>query len=156
MKHGAALVLGVCLAGGYASACSCSDGGPFLEVARGAPLIVRGVVVTHADHGLDFEVREIYKGRETRRTVRVWGDNGLMCRRYASALPDNTEWVLALYPAVSGNEVPYKQEKATDYQIISCGEFAVRVDDGFVATRDASGSPLRVSIRDLAVVLGSR
>ena len=156
MKHGAALVLGVCLAGGYASACECRDAGPFIVVAREAPLIVRGVVVTHADHGLDFEVREIYKGRETRRTVRVWGGNGRMCRRDASDLPEDTEWVLVLYPVVSDNGFFYKEEKATDYQIISCGEFAVRVDDGFVATRDASGSPLRVSIRDLADVLGSR
>ena len=155
MKQGAALVLGVYLAGTCALACDCSDAGPFLDVARNAPLVARGIVLAHIDHGLDLEVREVYQGRETRRTIRIWGDNGTMCRQYASGLPDGTEWILALYPAFSDEEFRYKDEKATDYQIVSCGEFSLRVDSGFVATRNALGSPLRVSVRDLADTLAS-
>jgi hypothetical protein len=150
-----AFLLGVYFAGTQALACECPDAGPFLVVARNAPLIVRGVVLAHIDHGLDFEVRDVYEGREMRKTIRVWGDNGRMCRRYASELSDGTEWVLALYPAVLDEEIRYEDEKATDYPIVSCGEFSVRVEQGPIATRNALGLPDRVSVDDLRIVLAS-
>ena len=54
-----------------------------------------------------------------------------MCRRYASGLPDGTEWVLALYPAVADGDLAYRDEKRRrTTSSSSCGEFAVRVDNG--------------------------
>ena len=148
-----ALLLAAYLAGTHVLACDCPDAGPFLVVARSAPLVARGVVLSHVDHGLDFQVRAVYQGRETPKTIRVWGDTGTLCRQYASELPDGTEWVVALYRIVPDEH--RKDEKATDYQIPSCGEFSVRIEQGSIATRNAFGLPDRISVEDVAGMLAS-
>jgi hypothetical protein len=147
MSHRAAYFLAVLLAVTPVLACDCRDAGPFLEVAKDAKLVVRGVVASHVDHGLILDVREIYQGREARQTIRIWGGVGGMCRNVAREFPDGTEWVFAL-GSVLGGDLRYKDEQVTDYEVglDACGEYAVRVEDGYIVTR---GTPERVGIETL-------
>jgi hypothetical protein len=85
-----------------AGACSCVWRGPFLTVAPSAPLIVRATVLGH--HGkrgteplaMDLQVLETLRGESPGSPLRVWGDDGMLCRPYVSRFPVGTEWVLGL------------------------------------------------------------
>ena len=133
---------------GVTLACSCIDAGPFLIAARDAPLIVRGRVTYHLQHGLALEIHEVYRGDESRSLVRVWGDNGRLCREYADQFPDGSEWVFALHRI--DDDFRLDGEAPGDFEIASCGEYAVRVVDGNVITFDEYGRERHVSLSELS------
>ena len=131
-------------AAGISFACDCIDSGPFLIAARDAPLIVRGRVLYHIQHGLELEVHETYRGEESRPTIQVWGDNGRLCRRYAEQFPDGTEWVFALHQM--DDDMLLNGEGPDDYQVSVCGEYAVRIVDDYVVTFDELRRERHVSL----------
>jgi hypothetical protein len=134
-------------AAGVAFACDCIDSGPFLIAARDAPVIIRGRVSYHLQHGLALEVHEVYRGSESRSTIRIWGDNGRLCRRYADQFSDGSEWVFALHQLE--DEFLLAGEAVGDFQVSSCGEYAVRVVDGHVITFDEYDRERQVSLGEL-------
>ncbi len=79
-------------------ACSCSWRGPFTKVALGNELVVLGAVVSHYRNSMTVRVLDVIKGAETRAMVRIWGDNGALCRPYVTSFPVGTRWLLALAP----------------------------------------------------------
>ena len=120
------------------AACSCVWGGPFLTMARRAELVVRSMVLDY--HGesrgiklaMDVEVVEVLKGSARAKRIRIWGDNGAMCRPYVSAFPIHTEWILAIDPLPG---------RPGEYFISICGEHWLKVQDGQVIGRISSSSP---------------
>ena len=118
-----------------AYACSCSWGGPFLEVTTRSSAILLGKVDSHKDNSLIFEVLEVLRGKEERKFVRIWGDNGALCRPYVMHFPVGSEWVFALsnVSPQQGLEGWYSTGEKTpsgaksDYEISICGEFSLRV-----------------------------
>jgi hypothetical protein len=105
------------LAPGMALACSCMWSGPFTKVALGTELVVLGEVRSYYRHSMDVAIIEVLKGGEDRREIRVWGDNGALCRPYVAAFPRGTRWIFAL-----------KREPGTrDYIISVCGEYWLEV-----------------------------
>ena len=133
---------------GVAIACSCIDSGPFLIASRDAPVIIRGRVIYHMQHGLALEVHEVYRGDESRSLISIWGDNGRLCRAYADQFPDDSEWVFALQRI--SEDTRLAGEATKDFEIPSCGEYAVRVLDGNVITFDEYDRERRVSLSELS------
>ena len=82
--------------------CSCMWGGPFTKVALGKELIVLGEVRSHHKNSMEVKVLEVLKGKEERKTIRIWGDNAALCRPYVSAFPVGTTWLLAVFPLRAG------------------------------------------------------
>lgn len=90
---------------------------------------------------MELEVLEVIKGDEERQNIRVWGDNGALCRPYIKSFPVGTEWVMALnrvspqkemvgFLPDNGTEIPYGlSKKETDYAIPGCGTYALQVMD---------------------------
>jgi hypothetical protein len=122
---------GIFQLGAEASACSCNWGGPFQKVAPQAELVIRGKVLNY--HGLDrgvplamdVEILEVLKGQAGNRRVRVWGDNGWLCRPYVSQFPAGTEWILALNgPGSKPGQNP------GDCALSICGQFWLQVVEG--------------------------
>jgi hypothetical protein len=68
---------------------------------------------------MDVTIVEVLKGTETRRVIRVWGDDGALCRPYVSAFPRGTRWILALKRL--------REPAAQDYVISICGDFWLEV-----------------------------
>ena len=130
-----------------ASACTCMWAGGFLKVAPGAEVIVRVRVRDY--HGqarkvhlaMDAVVLERLKGSPKADDIRIWGDNGILCRPYVSAFPRGTEWILAIRP-LSG---PYGDEagRAGDYYIPGCGAYWLRVNRDRVTGHIRDGAPGR-------------
>jgi hypothetical protein len=115
-------------AGGPAKACSCMWGGPFLTVAPHAQIIVRVRIRDYHEHGrgpaplaMDVAVLEQLKGPEVARDIRIWGDNGALCRPYVSQFPRGTEWILAIHPP------RHERPGAADYVIPGCGAYWLQV-----------------------------
>ncbi len=104
-----------------AFACSCMWAGPFSKVAPGKELIVLGEVMDHYKNSMDVKVIEVLKGTEDRKSIRIWGDNGALCRPYVSHFPVGTTWLLAVFP------MPEKTPGGREYAISVCGEFWLEV-----------------------------
>ena len=112
-------LLALLVAPGSALACSCSWGGPFTKVALGTDLVVLVEVRSYYRHSMDVRILEVLKGSEARRVVRVWGDDGALCRPYVSSFARGTRWILALKHL--------GEPAAQDYVMSICGDFWLEV-----------------------------
>jgi hypothetical protein len=83
---------------------------------------------------MDVEIVEIYKGKETRKSVTVWGDIGNFCRPYLSTFKEGEYYVIGFDRGNYNHGHP--QEKDTDYSISICGCYWLPVDK---AKENASG-----------------
>ena len=88
-------------------------------MALGTDLIVLAEVRSYYRHSMDVTIVEVLKGTETRRVIRVWGDDGALCRLYVSAFPRGTHWILALKRL--------REPAAQDYVISICGDVWLEV-----------------------------
>src|SRR5262249_24186430 len=90
------------LAAAPATACTCGTWAPFLDASKNVPVIVHARVLEYDRKSGDFplamliEVIQPARNAAVGEKIRVWGDNGMLCRPYVSAFPPGTEWVFAL------------------------------------------------------------
>ena len=75
---------------------------------------------------MEVEIIEVYKGIENRKTVTIWGDNGILCRPYLSEFKEGEYFVIAFYYSKSARSD--SEEKDTDYFISICGAYWLNVD----------------------------
>src|SRR5882724_4565572 len=100
-----------------ALASRCIWAGPFTKVALATELVVLADVRSYERHGMDVAVIEVLKGEEVRRTIRVWGDDGALCRPYVATFLRGTRWIFALQ----------REPGSGDYMISGCGVFWLAV-----------------------------
>lgn len=126
-------------------ACTCVNNRPFFDITSNADLIVIGKTTEY--HGfssfsnqplaVDVEIQRLIKGNIALEKVRVFGDDGALCRPYVTKFPLNTTWVFALnFLSTGANGQP-------QYAISNCGEFSLQVKAGRVFGRIKS--PQRTS-----------
>jgi hypothetical protein len=138
-----------------AMACSCVGTAPFVKTASVSALVVRGKVLEYQWHPADtqhqrpmsmvVEVQDVLKGASPSKRISIWGDNGMICRRYVSEFPIGTEWVMAVSP----DQWSQKGELA----ISSCGEYALPVQGNQVQGKIAGKVPERVTLPKLRALL---
>ncbi len=129
-----------------AFACDCDYQGEFLTVAPKTELValikvtrylsfnfkdVYGKLVPQA---MEAEIITIYKGKETRQTIIVWGDNGAECRPYLSVFNVGGYYVIA-FDKNSGDST------TKDYYISNCGTYWLSVDKNL---ESASGAVSKI------------
>lgn len=125
MKQIFALILSFILTG-TGIACDCDWAGDFLTAGVKQNLVVKVKIIGHYKHHQDInekmtvEIIEKYKGKETRKTITVWGDNGMECRPYVDYFKKGQLYFLAL------------TKIGKDYYLSNCGEFYLTVIDGKV------------------------
>ena len=103
---------------------------------------------------MEVEIIDVYKGKETRKTVIIWGDNGFLCRPYLSHFEQGEYYVIAFYKGSDGSktEFAHKKERPTDYSISNCGEYWLKVDIekqiaiGYLIERDTQ---IQIKLTDL-------
>jgi hypothetical protein len=138
-----------------ALACSCLGTAPFVKTAASATLVVRGKVLAYQWHPADtqhqrpmsmlVEVQDVLKGASPAKRIPIWGDNGMICRRYVSEFPIGTEWVMALSPD--------QWSQRGELAISSCGEYALRVTGNQVQGRISAKAPEAVTLNQLKALL---
>jgi len=124
----AAVVLCSLITAGTAHACSCSWEGPFLKVAPGSLLVVRGTVIRHHTDDapcMDFLVSDVLQGGLLDSGMRIGMGDGMLCRPPLEAFPAGSEWVLALDGPGS--------KPGNGHALSHCGEYWLRVADGKVS-----------------------
>jgi hypothetical protein len=119
--------------------------GGFLSVAPDAEIIVRARVVDYhgrnrkVDLAMDVEVVEVWKGGAVARRIRIWGDNGALCRPYVSGFPRGTEWLLAIRPLGGSRE--HDAHRSGEFYIPGCGAYWLKVEDGRARGYIRGGAP---------------
>jgi hypothetical protein len=117
-------------------ACDCDYQGSFIRMIRRTPLVAVVKVTKYLTSkniydewipmSMQVEIVEVYKGKENRKTVIVWGDIGNLCRPYLSEFKEGQYYVMAFDKGNSGSGHP--DENDTDYSISICGEYWLTVD----------------------------
>jgi len=120
-----------------AEACRCNtEGAAFVHLARNATLVVQGTVETQAERGaIQVRISRVLKGSLDRpgEPIKIWGDDGHLCRPYVSTFPRGTEWVFVLANRSFGG---FPQRPGPrDYWISICGAHWVRVEGNRVSGR---------------------
>ena len=130
----------------YSIACSCAGSQSFCETVNpdsSSLLIVRGKKKAQIEHGMDFEISSIYNGDESKKTIRVWGDPGHLCRVYTSNFENGEELILALIEITWDESAGSccESEKKGDYILSVCGVYYVRASDevGMAAAAECLG-----------------
>lgn len=83
---------------GSAQACNCLWQGNFADIDKAGATIVLGKVLSHKGNSMDLEIGEVLQGTLYREEIRIWGDNGSLCRAKLEGFPDGSEWLLVLNP----------------------------------------------------------
>jgi hypothetical protein len=118
-------------------ACTCINSRPFFNITSDADLIVIGKPISYGEVSQfsnqplsdEVEIQRILKGNSALEKIRVFGDNGALCRPYVTKFPLNTTWVFALnFLSAGTNGEP-------QYAISNCGEFSLKVKAGRVFGR---------------------
>jgi hypothetical protein len=92
-----------------AFACDCNYQGPFLKMAEQTNFVALVKVekyltfreVDKMPLSMEVEIIEIYKGKENRKRIKLWGDNGIQCRPYLSTFKEGQYYVVALFSMCS-------------------------------------------------------
>lgn len=120
-----------------AHACRCDlNGASFVHLARNATLVVQATVEAQPTRGaIQVKVSRVLKGSLERpaEPIRIWGDDGHLCRPYISTFPPRTEWLFVLDNR-SFHGFP-QRPGPRDYSISICGAHWLRIDGGRVSGR---------------------
>jgi hypothetical protein len=119
-------------------ACNCDYQGSFMKMIQRTPLVAvvkvtkyltfKEIYYVKTPMSMEVEIVEVYKGKENRKTVIVWGDIGNFCRPYLSEFKEGQYYVIAFEKGRYGGGHP--DEKDTDYSISICGTYWLTVDLG--------------------------
>ena len=122
-------------------ACSCTGDLDFCLTMNGLfPPEVVILAVKSADfhYAMDVQVIEYLKGSEDREDLRIWGDNGILCRLYTSQFPIGDTLVLGISPTdfagnfLSNPAYPPDLEQEGDYMLSVCGIYYLHYENGNV------------------------
>jgi hypothetical protein len=120
--------------------CSCSYAGNFLKISKHVDIVVIIKVTDYKDYfvltgaspndinqpqSATFEIVEILKGQENRKEIKVFGDNGFLCRPYINKFQKGKYYIVGLYKCQNIERENGIKETVDDYQISSCGDYWV-------------------------------
>ncbi len=125
MKRITLIFLMILISRTFSVACTCGGPDNFCTTITKQPdiLIIKGVKVSQRLHGMKMKILEVLNGNESNDTIMVWGDNGALCRVYASNFNVSDTLILALDEIISGGSI----EKVGDYSLSICGKFYLNV-----------------------------
>jgi hypothetical protein len=100
--------------------------------------VVMAVPIQHFYYGIDMVILQVYQGEVNNDTVRVWGDNGALCRLSTWSWSNGDTLILGLHWSdLLGNSIlnpvyPPGLENEEDYMISACGMYALDFQNGLV------------------------
>ena len=149
-------------------ACDCNTQGEFLTVAPNTKLVAlvkltkyltfKDFYEKQTPTSMAVEIIEVFKGKEKRISIIVYGDIGNLCRPYLSGFGIGKFYIIAFDPGLDGsNGFTHPDEKLSDYSISICGEYWLNVD---IENKFASGSVAdnqkQITLTDLKTKLNTR
>ena len=122
-----------------AYSCSCAQPEPTTYCASlqqvDADIVILAYKVMDMQHGMKIKVVQVLNGTETRDTLTVWGDSGMLCRLPTSAFAVNDTFVFGLHNCdLMGNLLGGSTLEQTDhYHISACGIYWLGYSKGMVS-----------------------
>lgn len=118
-------------------ACTCNYAGNFSKVAKDADLVALVKVIDHEDYfsllpeydstkrpmSVRVEIVEKYSGKEQRKEVKIFGDNGYLCRASILHIEEGEYYVVAVHKSQNRTWEYGVTETDDDYYISACGEY---------------------------------
>jgi hypothetical protein len=144
-----------------AIACSCGSSGDFLTVSPKTDLVALIKVTKYLTYrpiydkktpmSMEVEIVRTFKGLEKRKTVTVWGDNGILCRPYLSRFDTGKYYVIAFFKGADGTKgLVHAEERPTDYTISICGDYWLSADNNKnIATGPVSSNLTAIGFGEL-------
>lgn len=135
-------LLTVILSASFATACSCFGPNTFCGVLNPPyeepewwipDAVVMAIPLQQHYYGIDVVIVQIFQGEMNNDTVRVWGDNGALCRLYTGWAEGDTLILGLDRTDLAGNtiqnpEYPVNLEQPEDYMISGCGVYSLDFD----------------------------
>ncbi len=111
-------------------ACDCLWQGPFNSVYPRADLLAQVEVQSNKGNSADLRIVQHLSGTEHRQSIRLWADNGELCRPKIEEFPPGSQWIMALQRIEQPPEDafnPFKPNisfgRKDDYFLSSCGVY---------------------------------
>lgn len=126
-------------------ACSCLWQGSFSKIIDQADLIVGGEVIARKGNSADLQIEHTFLDRqvnlpEFNSVIRIWGDNGQLCRPDINNYPPGTRWLFALKkitePSPDGfnpNTPNISHGRRNDYYLSQCGAYWLQLHDNYAS-----------------------
>ena len=124
--------------------CDCIWQGSFADITQRADFIISGRVVSQKGNSADIQIDATHfdralNSKEFNPIVRMWGDNGKLCRPPIETFPIGSEWLLALNKItddVEGGFNPFTPNisygRINDYYLSQCGVYWLPLSEGVV------------------------
>ena len=123
----------------FACDCECLDDCSFSIVSKNSEFVALVKVISYDDYledkimgheekmpySMTVEIIKKYKGSETRKTIKIWGDDGKECRPYIANFKIGDYYLIA--PNLLGDN-KLINEGSTDYDFFSCSSDYLKVD----------------------------
>ena len=119
-------------------ACDCESQGNFYKVSPNSDLVAlvkinkyltfKDIYDSPTPMSMDVEILEVFKGVDKRKTIKVWGDVGHLCRPYLNQFSVDSLYVIAFQKGEKGSEFCHLNETENDYSISNCGEYWLKVN----------------------------
>jgi hypothetical protein len=125
-----------------AFACTCINPPTYCETMQSetSDLLIVGYKITDIYHGMSIKIVQVLEGTETRDTITVWGDNGMLCRHSSASFSLYDTIVFALHNCdLYGNWAGGSYEQTDHYQISNCGVYYLDYFNGQVIGSIANG-----------------
>lgn len=131
----------------FSCECECIDDCTFHKVVKNSNLVILVKVISYDNflsteitehsgkmpYSMTVEIVKIYKGTLTQQKIKIWGDNGALCRPYIA------DFAIGDYFLISPNLIENTKsnfENNTDYEFFSCRTDYLKVD---MKTKIANG-----------------
>ncbi|NMC62153.1 MAG: hypothetical protein GYA55_03200 [SAR324 cluster bacterium] len=140
-------------------ACSCNWEGSFLKLAPQSPIIIRGIVKKHTtksfggNSAASVEILEVFKGELKEKTIRIDGDNGMLCRVAIERFHPGSEYIFAI------NGPGSKPAYDNGFSISSCGQYWLKVENnkviGSIAKNSVNSEIEEMSLEEFRFLLNN-
>ena len=126
-------------------ACSCLWEGPFIRTQAKSDLIVTGTIIGAKGNSLDLQIDRVLQDngvgqREFREVIRLWGNNGKLCRPDTGRFALNSQYLLGLKKITELPEDGFNPNtpnisfgRVGDYYLSSCGVYWLDLNEGRVS-----------------------
>ncbi|WP_104734378.1 hypothetical protein [Hanstruepera ponticola] len=118
----------------FACSCECNWDCRFGAVSDNQEFVALIKVIEYTDYlehrnekfpySITVEIIKKYKGSESRKRIKIWGDNGMLCRPYIE------EFKVGKYYLIAPSKIEYdsEPEQKNDYDLFSCHTDYLEVD----------------------------
>ncbi|WP_185967752.1 hypothetical protein [Formosa sediminum] len=143
----------------FACSCECTGDCSFSNISKGSELVALIKVIEYSDFieeqidgydgkmplSMTVEIIEKYVGSEKRKKIKIWGDNGALCRPYIANFEIGKYYLITPSLLIETDENGEKN----DYDFFSCFTDYLSVDfDKKIAYGDYSKKENQVTLKD--------